>query len=142
MTRPTNSRCTCNGRADRTRRSGAHPLLRASPPGNVGIALDLWLSLRTRAPATGEYDVLYDLDLVNPFRAAFITANGGTALGAMQALIGAMDAGGGRAYYNIHTAQFPGGEIRGNLAVPEPATLAVADRGAWAAVAGRRFARS
>lgn len=34
-----------------------------------------------------------------------------------------MDAGGGRAYFNIHTVMFPGGEIRGHIAVPEPVTL-------------------
>jgi hypothetical protein len=113
----------------------------ASPPGNVGVALDLWLAANPR-PATGTYDADYDLDLVNPFRAAFVTANGGTTLTAMQALIGAMDAGGGRAYYNIHTVQFPGGEIRGNLAVPEPATLSLLIGGLGLLVAGRRFARS
>lgn len=113
----------------------------ATPPGNAGIALDLWLASDPR-PATGSYDALYDLDLVNPFRSAFTTANGGTALSAMQALIGAMDAGGGRAYFNIHTAQFPGGEIRGNLAVPEPATLPLLIGGLGLLLAGRRFAPS
>jgi hypothetical protein len=94
----------------------------ATPPGNVGIAIDLWLPSDEPRPATGTYSASYDLDLVNPFRAAFTTANGGTTAGALQALITAMNAG-DRAYYNIHTAQFPGGEIRGNLAVPEPSSM-------------------
>jgi hypothetical protein len=111
------------------------------PPGNVGIARDLWL-LGDPRPATGSYSAFYDLDDVNPFRAAFTGSNGGTALSAMGALIGAMDAGEGRAYYNIHTAQFPGGEIRGNLAVPEPATLSLLIGGLGLLLAGRRFSRS
>ena len=91
-----------------------------TPPGNVGIALDLWLVGNPR-PASGTYSAVYDLDTVNPFRAAFVAANGGTTLLAMQALIAAMNAG-DRAYFNIHTVAFPGGEIRGNLVpVPEPA---------------------
>jgi hypothetical protein len=113
----------------------------ASPPGNVGVALDLWLPTDPARPDTGTYKADYDLDLVNPFRAAFVGSSG-TALTAMQALIGAMDAGGGRAYYNIHTARFPGGEIRGNLAVPEPATLSLLIGGLGLLVAGRRFVRS
>ena len=60
----------------------------------------------------------------------------------MNVLIGAMNAGGGRAYYNIHTAQFGGGEIRGNLTVPEPATLSLLIGALGLLVAGRKFARS
>jgi hypothetical protein len=112
------------------------------PPDNAGIALDLWTPTDPARPATGSYSALYDLDDVNPFRAGFTGSNGGTALSAMQALIGAMDAGEGRAYYNIHTAQFPGGEIRGNLAVPEPATLSLLIGGLGLLLAGRRFSRS
>ena len=29
----------------------------------------------------------------------------------------------GTAYFNVHSTRFPGGEIRGFLAVPEPATM-------------------
>ena len=109
------------------------------PPGNVAIAIDLWLPGDPR-PATGLYEANYYLDLENPFRASFV--DGGTVFSAMQALIAAMDAGGGRAYFNIHTAEFPPGEIRGNLAVPEPATLPLLIGGLGLVWAGRRFARS
>lgn len=109
----------------------------ASPPGNVGIAIDLWLPGDPPRPSTGTYSASYDLDLVNPFRLAFTTANGGTTAGALQALITAMNAG-DRAYYNIHTAQFPGGEIRGNLAVPEPSSLLLLLAGGLGALLARR----
>jgi hypothetical protein len=98
-----------------------------SPPGNVGIALDLWL-IGTPQPPSGTYQRFYDLDVENPFRAAFVAANGGTTLSAFDALAAAMNADEGRAYFNIHTNLFPGGEIRGNIEpdsvpVPEPTTL-------------------
>ena len=90
---------------------------------NAGIALDLWLMPDPR-PASGTYSAVYDLDVVNPFRTTFTSANGGTTMTAFAALRSAMDADNGRSYYNIHTMAFPGGEIRGNLApIPEPATL-------------------
>jgi hypothetical protein len=95
----------------------------ASPPGNVGIALDLWLAANPQ-PASGGFFNSWDLDVVNPFRAAFVTASGGTAPGALAALLSAMDSNQGRAYFNIHTATYPGGEIRGDISqVPEPATI-------------------
>lgn len=112
-----------------------------APPGNAGIALDLWTPTDPARPATGSYSAVYDLDDVNPFRASFTGPNG-TALSAMEALINAMNAGEGRAYYNIHTTQFGPGEIRGNLAVPEPATLSLLIAGLGLLLAGRRFSRS
>jgi hypothetical protein len=94
-----------------------------APPGNVGIAVDLWLAGNPQ-PATGAFASSWDLDLVNPFRAAFVTANGGTTQGALAALLSAMDSNQGRAYFNIHTATYPGGEIRGDISqVPEPSTV-------------------
>lgn len=68
----------------------------------------------------------HKFDLLDPatYRAGFVTANGGTAAGAMAALVNGIAAG--QAYYNIHTSSFPGGEIRGQLAgVPEPGTWAM-----------------
>lgn len=95
-----------------------------TPPGNVGIAINLWLPADPR-PATGTYTASYDLLIDDPFTVGFVSSNGGTVASALQALIDAMNAGEGRAYYNIHTLAFPGGEIRGNLAVPVPGTMSL-----------------
>ena len=73
---------------------------------------------------SGTFNATFDLDdpgLINP---AFVTANGGTIPLAFDAFLTGLLAG--NAYINIHTQQFPGGEIRGQLApVPEPATWAM-----------------
>lgn len=77
------------------------------------------------------------LDLLNTatYRAAFLAANGGTAAGARDALLGVFSAG--LAYTNIHTERFPGGEIRGQIAVPTPPALALLGLGV-AGIALRR----
>ena len=77
---------------------------------------------------SGTYDRLFDLTDAASYNPAFITANGGTVSGAMNALLAGLDAG--QAYLNIHTGDFPGGEIRGFLAevaapIPEPQTYAL-----------------
>ena len=72
----------------------------------------------------GSYDQTCSLLLASSFNPAFVTANGGTPAGAEAALVSAL--GSGRAYFNIHSNAFPGGEIRGFFslasAVPEPTT--------------------
>jgi hypothetical protein len=76
----------------------------------------------------GEYSILLDLASTATYPAAFVTNNGGNAAGAEAAVISAFD--GGRAYWNIHTGAFGGGEIRGFLtAVPEPSTIVFAGLG-------------
>ncbi len=76
---------------------------------------------------SGSYTNTFDMSLASSFRAGFITANGGNPASAELALVAAASAG--KAYLNIHTTAFPGGEIRGFLtatAAPEPATAALA----------------
>src|SRR5688572_31869304 len=71
---------------------------------------------------TGTYLQTFDLTLASSYNPAFIAAHGGTVAGAQAAFIAGLL--NGQAYFNIHTLQFPGGAIRGQLqAVPEPATL-------------------
>src|SRR5437763_4975814 len=62
-------------------------------------------------------------DLTQPliYNPAFVTLEGGL-LQAEAAFISGLE--NGQTYFNIHTGNFPGGEIRGQL-VPEPASLAL-----------------
>lgn len=85
----------------------------------------------------GSYDHVYDLSLSSTYNPAFVTANGGTVSGAMNAfLLGLSEH---RAYWNIHTSTFPGGEVRANLtAVPEPASMLVLGAGAIITAVRRR----
>lgn len=70
---------------------------------------------------SGSYDRTFDLLSSAFYNPAFVTANGGTVASARDAFLGGLATG--RAYLNVHTSAFPGGEIRGFYAVPEPATL-------------------
>jgi len=73
---------------------------------------------------SGSYNNTLDLTLASSYNPAFVTANGGTTAGAEAALTAAMASG--KAYLNIHTTVFGGGEIRGFLTpVPEPGTFAL-----------------
>jgi hypothetical protein len=63
---------------------------------------------------SGTYDNTLDLTQVTSYNPSFITAHGGTTAGAAAFLIQSI--ADGKAYFNIHTNMFPGGEIRGFLA--------------------------
>ena len=65
----------------------------------------------------GTYDNTLDMTLATSYNPSYVTANGGTPATARTALFAAIAAG--KAYLNIHSTTFGGGEIRGFLnAVP------------------------
>jgi hypothetical protein len=79
--------------------------------------------------SSGVYDDTFDMTAAGSYNPAFVTANGGTTASAMAALYSGFDDG--KAYLNIHSTVFAGGEIRGFLepdvkAVPEPGTMLLA----------------
>jgi hypothetical protein len=65
----------------------------------------------------------HDFNLLDSasYNPAFIMAQGGTVALAEAALVAGIEAK--ETYLNVHTTLFQGGEIRGFLVVPEPATL-------------------
>lgn len=91
--------------------------------------------------SAGNYSILLDLTLATTYTTGFINNfAGGQLANAEGALIAGINAG--RAYLNIHTNAFPGGEIRGFLDVPEPASIALALAALGALPLARRRARA
>jgi hypothetical protein len=107
----------------------AHIHCCVDPNGTAGVATSVPTFPGFPSGTTsGFYNNTLDLTDMASFNPAFVTAWGGTASGAEMALAAGL--GAGRAYFNIHTSEFQGGEIRGFLtpvespsAVPEPATV-------------------
>jgi hypothetical protein len=67
---------------------------------------------------------------------AFVTLQGGLPQAEAALIAGIQN---GLTYLNIHTTAFPGGEIRGPIAlVPEPASLGLLGSGLLSLVLGRR----
>jgi len=62
---------------------------------------------------SGTYDNTLDLTLASSYNPAFVTANGGSPATAEVALMAGIAAG--KAYLNVHSQTFGGGEIRGFL---------------------------
>ena len=73
---------------------------------------------------SGSFIEDFDLTDASSWNPSFVTAHGGTTAGAEAFFATGLAAG--KAYLNIHTNLFPGGEIRGFLQVPEPASAALA----------------
>ena len=105
-------------------------------PGNVSVATTTPTFPGFPAGVTaGIYDNVFNTLAAGTYNPAFVTAQGSIAA-AEAALFAGLLAG--RAYFNVHTVQFPGGEIRGFLRVPEPATVALIGLAALAAGLARR----
>ena len=74
--------------------------------------------------SSGTYLRTFDMLLPSSYSPAFITASGGTVAAALSRLLANLDSG--KAYFNVHSSTFGGGEIRGfPRRVPEPGTLAL-----------------
>jgi hypothetical protein len=85
------------------------------PPGNAGVATTTpYFAGFPIGVTSGSYDQTFDTTLASTWNAPFITASGGTPLGAEAALAAGIAAG--TAYLNVHSSTYPGGEIRGFLA--------------------------
>lgn len=61
----------------------------------------------------GSYDVTFDMDQTSNYNSSFLTNQGGTAAAAFAALLAALNEN--KAYFNLHSTVFPGGEITGFL---------------------------
>jgi len=73
---------------------------------------------------SGSYTETFNLLSLATYNPAFVSSNGGSVENARLAFLTGLASG--RAYLNIHTADFPGGEIRGFLTeVPEPGSIAL-----------------
>lgn len=104
--------------------TAAHIHCCADAPDNVGVATQVPTFIGfPLGVMNGSYDAIFDTSLASTYRPGFITDNGGTELDAEQTLLMGLKMG--RAYLNIHTIAFPGGEIRGFLEAPEPASLSL-----------------
>lgn len=91
--------------------------------GTAGVAIPLFgFPLGT---TSGNYSQTFDLADPAIYDPAFLTAFGGTAASATAAMLEAL--ADNQVYLNIHTSQYPGGEIRGFLvsAIPEPQSWAM-----------------
>jgi hypothetical protein len=74
---------------------------------------------------SGTFSNTLDLTQSSSWNPSYVTANGGTTAGAEAAFAAALLAG--KAYWNIHSSQFSGGEIRGfMILVPEPTSCVLA----------------
>lgn len=116
---------TFSGLLSNTSASHIHCCTAIPLAGNIGVATTI--PSFTGFPlgvTSGSYDIIMDMTLASSYNPTFVTAHGGTIVGAEADLFAGMSLG--KSYFNIHTTQFPGGEIRGFLTqVPEPATLAL-----------------
>jgi hypothetical protein len=110
--------------------------------GTAGVATQVpSFSLFPSGVTSGTFSQTFDLTLASSWNASFITANGGTPATAEAAFAAGLAAG--KTYFNIHTSQFPGGEIEGFLTpqasgVPEPSTFGLALLGAAGLMVWRR----
>jgi hypothetical protein len=129
---------TFSGLLGATTASHIHAATAAPGTGTAGVATTTpYFTGFPIGVTSGSYDSTFDMTLASSYNPAYVTANGGTTALAEAALGSALAAG--KAYFNIHSTPFPGGEIRGFLtsaSVPENSATAPLMVLGFAAVAG------
>jgi hypothetical protein len=95
------------------------------PGANATVAVD-FVPAGFPNLATGSFTHVFDLTDAASYGGGFLGSFGGDVDAARAAVLAGLDAS--LAYFNIHTTEFPGGEIRGDIVpvaapIPEPATL-------------------
>lgn len=110
---------------------------------NAGVAIDFPSVGFPLGVTAGSFSHTFDLGLTGTYNGAYLANSGGTANGARDRLLdsfrGLSGTGLGVAYFNIHTVNNGGGEIRGNIApVPEPSSFVLVALGASCFIARRR----
>lgn len=102
-----------------------------APNGNAGVATTTPTFTGFPLGVTaGTFNGTFNTTLASSWNPAFITANGGTPASAEAVLAAGLAAG--QAYLNIHTTNFPGGEIRGFLAPASATSSVVPTLSQWA----------
>jgi hypothetical protein len=97
--------------------TAAHIHCCISPPGNAAVATTVpYFTGFPIGVTSGTYARTFDMLSAASYNPSFVTAHGGTPASAAAALLAGIAAG--QAYLNIHSTQFPGGEIRGFLVTP------------------------
>jgi len=90
---------------------------------NAGVATTVpaFPGFSLGSPSGSFTSAVFDLTQPTIYNPAFVTLQGGLTQAEVALIAGILN---GTTYLNIHTVNFPGGEIRGQLqAVPEPTTL-------------------
>ena len=116
-----------------------HCCVTTAGTGTVGVAVTPTTLPGFPAGVTsGTYSITVDLTSASTYTAAFLSASDPADTGGAEArlLQGILD---GKAYFNVHSNTFPGGEIRGFLApVPEPGTFLLTGLGILGLLSFRR----
>jgi hypothetical protein len=116
---------TFSGLTGTTTAAHIHATTAVAFTGTAGVATETpTFSTLPLGVTSGTFSQTFNM--LNPasYSAAFLTANASNVTTAFGTLVSAMDSN--RAYLNIHTSAFGGGEIRGfTIAAPEPGTMAL-----------------
>ncbi|HEX7847306.1 MAG TPA: CHRD domain-containing protein [Chitinophagaceae bacterium] len=105
---------TYSGLLGNTTASHIHAATAVAGAGTAGVATALPTFPGFPSGVTGgTYDQTFNMLLASSYNPAYVTNNGGNTALAFAALRAAITAG--KAYLNIHSTMFPGGEIRGFL---------------------------